>query len=612
MPALATLTALAVAGVAAAAPATAMPLDGAAEHPAHKRQTQNRDQQMNDWAHDKLRSMTLEQKVGQLFVTWVNGQSADEAHPKNKEDFGVDTPAQVVKKYNLGGVIYFNNTERSNIESPKQVAEFSNGLQKAAGQTPTKLPLIVSIDQEGGTIARITAPATELPSAMALGAARDTEQATESATIGGRELRAMGVNQNFAPDADVNSNPLNPVIGVRSFSSDPKLVGDMVSAQIKGYQESGEPTENTSAAAKHFPGHGDAAADSHTELPEIDRSAEEWRKIDAPPFKAAIDAGADVIMSAHIKVPSLDSSGEPATLSKPILTGLLRKELGFKGVVSTDSLSMEGVRQIHPDERIPVLALKAGVDQLVMPKNMDAAMNGVLKAVRDGELTEQRIDESVLRILKLKAKRGVIDKPMVDVGAVDELVGNKQNLADAQRIADSTTTALRNDAKLLPLKKKPGSVLVAGWESTARGVKVTENLAKRVSARVPDTQAITTGAEPSDDQINKAVEAAKGVDTVIAVAGQAAKDPAQQKLVERLIATGKPVITVLAEGPYDAGFLNSAKTMLSSYAYNGPALEAVTKVIFGESAPRGKLPVDVPDGKDPAKIAFPFGHGLSW
>ncbi|MQA09166.1 MAG: glycoside hydrolase family 3 protein [Pseudonocardiaceae bacterium] len=621
------LAALAVTGVAGAAPANAIPAEPSGSHPAtpvtvagkatqpasgERRMNTGAERRTNDWAEEKLRGMTLEQKVGQLFVTWVNGQRADEAHPKNKEDFGVDTPAQVVRKYHLGGVIYFNNESRDNIDSPKQIAELSNGLQKAATGAGARVPLTVATDQEGGTITRIEAPATELPGAMALGAGRGAAQANQSARISGHELRAMGINQNFAPDADVNSNPLNPIIGVRSFSSDPQLAGQMVDAQVRGYQDSAEPTETTSAAAKHFPGHGDADTDSHTGLPQIDRTAEQWRQLDKPPFQAAVDAGVENIMSAHIKFPKLDPSGEPATLSRPILTGLLREELGYNGVVSTDSLSMEGVREMHPDAEIPVLALKAGVDQLVMPVNLDVAKNSVLKAVRSGELTEQRIDKSVLRLLKLKAKRGVVAKPFADVDAVDEKVGNEQNLADAQRIADRTTTVLRNDENALPLEEKPGSVLVTGWEDTSRGVPVPENLAKHIGDRVPNTKALTTGAEPSDERINQAVSAAKGVDTVVAVVGQSADDPAQHKLIDRLQATGKRVITVVAEVPYDAGYLNSAKTMLASYGYNAPTLEAATKVIFGEASPQGKLPVEVPDGNNPDQVRFPFGHGLSW
>ena len=210
-----------------------------------------------------LRGMSLEEKVGQLFVTYVNGQAADVPHPKNNTDFGVGDATEMVRKYRPGGVIYFNNSSRDNIDTPKQIAQLSNGLQKAS-----PIPLLISTDQEMGLVTRIGPPATQLPGNMALGAGRSTADAEEAARITAQELRAMGINQNFAPDADVNSNPANPIIGVRSFSSDPTLAADMVSAQVPGYEGRRwfDPSSVTSTA-KHFPGHGDTSEDSHTSLP---------------------------------------------------------------------------------------------------------------------------------------------------------------------------------------------------------------------------------------------------------------------------------------------------------------------------------------------------------
>jgi beta-N-acetylhexosaminidase len=380
-----------------------------------------------------LRGLTLEQKVGQLFVTWVNGKTADEVNPKNQTDFGVDTPAQVIAKYHLGGVIYFNNATRDNFDDPVQVAKLSNGLQKAAVTSGAHIPLQIAADQEGGTVTRMGAPATEFPNAMAISAGRDTGRATQAATILGRELRAVGINQDFAPDADVNSNPVNPVIGVRSFSGQPGLASDFVTAEVKGFERS------VAATAKHFPGHGAAPTDSHTGLPRIDNTEAQWRATDVPPFKAAIAAGVDSIMSAHIQFPSLDPSLEPATLSKPIITDRLRNELGYNGVVITDSLEMEGVRKLHTDAEIPVLALKAGVDQLLMPVHLDLAINSVLSAVKSGDLPMRRIDQSVLRVLKLKFLRGILFSPFVDPGKVMKTVGTPSSLATAASRPSRTT-----------------------------------------------------------------------------------------------------------------------------------------------------------------------------
>ncbi|MEU9686931.1 glycoside hydrolase family 3 protein [Amycolatopsis japonica] len=582
---LAGLLALGVAGV----PATAQPVTADAE------------------AQRALRGLTLEQKVGQLFVTWVNGKSADEVNAKNKADFGVDTPAQVIEKYHLGGVIYFNNDSRDNFDDPVQVAKLSNGLQRAALRSGARIPLQIATDQEGGTVTRMGAPATELPNAMAISAGRDTKAAQDAARILGHELRAVGINQDFAPDADVNSNPANPVIGVRSFSGRPELASQFVEAQVRGFQNSGRRSETVSAAAKHFPGHGDAATDSHHELPRIDRSEASWRETDVPPFKAAIKAGIDSIMSAHIQFPSLDPSGEPATLSKPILTGKLREELGYRGVVVTDSLSMDAVREMHSDAEIPVLALKAGIDQLLMPVNLELAINSVLDAVRKGELTERRIDESVLRVLKLKLNRGILTSPFVDPAKVMSKVGVPANLATAQGIADRSVTAIRNDGGVLPLKQQPAKTLVTGW-----GATTTTSLAAKLTAHGTQATALQTGQTPTDAQIAQAAAAAENVDLVVVLTNNVGTYPLQGKLLQALADTGKPVVAVAAQIPYDAGYENPIKTWLATYGYITPSLEALAKVILGKVTPQGKLPVDVPAGKDVGTVKYPFGHGLTW
>ncbi|MFI5607115.1 glycoside hydrolase family 3 protein [Amycolatopsis sp. NPDC051903] len=558
-------------------------------------------------ARQALHGMTLEEKVGQLFVTWVNGKSADEVNPKNQADFGVDTAAQVIRKYHLGGVIYFNNDTRDNFDDPTQVAKLSNGLQQAAVTSGAHIPLQIGTDQEGGTVTRMGAPATEFPNSMAIAAGRSTDAAKQAATIIGHELRAVGINQDFAPDSDVNSNPANPVIGVRSFAGQPGLASQFVTAEVKGYQDSGRPSETVSSTAKHFPGHGDAATDSHTGLPRIDRSEADWRKIDVPPFKAAIAAGIDSIMSAHIQFPSLDPSGEPATLSKPIITGKLRDELGYNGVVITDSLEMEGVRELHSDAEIPVLALKAGVDQLLMPVHLDVAINSVITAVKSGDLPMQRIDQSVLRVLKLKLGRGILTSPFDNPALVAKKVGTPAHLATAQGIADKSITAIANDAGVLPLKQKPATALVTGW-----GVASTQTLADRLTAHGTKATALQTGQTPSDEAIAQAAAAAANTDLVVVLTNNIGGFPLQTKLLQALMATGKPVVAVAAQIPYDAGYANPVPTWLATYGYITPSLEALAKVVLGETAPSGKLPVDVPAGADVNTVKYPFGHGLSW
>ncbi|MEU0510329.1 MULTISPECIES: glycoside hydrolase family 3 protein [Amycolatopsis] len=560
------------------------------------------------WAEQTLRKMSLEEKVGQLFVADVWGKSADQADEGNRKKYGVDTAAEVVQRYHPGGVIYFNNSGTDNVDDPAQVARFSNGLQQAALSSGAKVPLIVSTDQEGGRVTRIAAPATEFPSSMAIGAGRSAADARTLATVNGHELRAMGINQDFAPDADVNSNPLNPVIGSRSFSADPALAGELVAAEVDGYQNSGPATETVSAAAKHFPGHGDAATDSHTGLPVINRTEEQWRQIDLPPFRAAIDAGADVIMSAHITVPSLDPSGEPATLSKPIMTGILRDELRYDGVVATDSLQMAGVRELHTDAEIPVLALEAGVDQMLMPPDLGLAINSVLDAVKSGRLTEERIDQSVLRILKLKDKRGIVASPLVNPRAVKQVVGSPANREKIQAITDRTTTVLRNDAGLLP-RREPGKVLVTGWNNPNYPGYPAEPV-RALAERLGGT-AVSTGAKPTAAKIAEAVAAAGEADTVVVLTNGLRTDTAQGDLVRELLATGKPVVAVSVQEPYDPGYAD-VPTWVATYDWRDVTMASLAKVLTGEISPQGKLPVDIPAGDDAGQIRYPFGTGLTW
>ena len=380
-----------------------------------------------------LRHMTVEEKVGQLFVVEVFGQDANNvtaaqaASNEAKYGAGVRTPADVVNKYKPGGIIYFDSRRGGgvggigpdNVRNPRQIATLSNGLQAAATSQRMGIPLLISTDQEGGAVVyRLVAPATAMPGNMALGAGRSADDARRSAEVIGTELAAVGINQNFGPVADVNINPANPVIGVRSVGEDADLVAELVAAQVDGYQAAG-----IAATAKHFPGHGDTAEDSHFGLPEITHSRAELEAIDLPPFKAAIEHGIESIMTAHIVVPSVDPSGAPATMSKPIITGLLRKELGFDGLIITDALGMGGATSTYPPDVAPVQALKAGVDQLLLPPAMDVAYNAVLNAVRSGDISRSRLDESVYRILRHKFRHGLFDNPFVDVDNADSVVG---------------------------------------------------------------------------------------------------------------------------------------------------------------------------------------------
>jgi len=554
-----------------------------------------------------LRSMSLQEKVGQLFFQNVYGSDATTPDARNIPLYGVASPAEVVQKYHLGGVIYFAWTD--SVKNPPQITGLSNGLQKAAIGSGAHVPLMIATDQEQGVVTRIGPPATQFPGSMALGAGRSTSDARTAAAITGQELKAMGINTDFAPDADVNVNALNPVIGTRSFSSDPALVSSMVAAQVHGYQKDA----GILSSPKHFPGHGDTATDSHTGIPNITHSRAQWEQIDAPPFKAAIRAGADMIMSGHLVVPALDPSGDPATLSQPILTGILRGELGYKGVIITDSLAMQGVRDRYGDAEVAVRAVLAGVDNLLMTPAMDASYNAVLAAVHSGRISEQRLNESVARILILKLRKGILFHPYTDASRLDSVVGTTAHLDSATAITDRTTTVLKNDGAVLPMAVQGKKILVTGY-----GVATTATLASALTGRSATVTTTVTGSAPTDAVIAAAVASTAGQDAVVVTTMKAwdtsvtDKLGGQQKLVAALLATGKPVVVVAVRDPYDIAYLPGVSTYLATYSYSPVAIESAVRIIAGVVKPTGKLPVDIPAAGDPNTVLVPFGFGLTW
>ncbi|MFE0100256.1 glycoside hydrolase family 3 protein [Streptomyces sp. NPDC059009] len=560
--------------------------------------------------------MTLEEKVGQLFVLHVYGHSADAPDAAdadaNLKELGVRNAVELVAKYRPGGIIYFGWAH--NTRTPHQIAALSNGIQAAALAHDPRIPLLLSVDQEHGAVARIGAPATLLPGAMALGASGSRSDAREAARIAGTELRALGVRQNYAPLADVNVNPANPVIGVRSFGAAPDAVAALLTAQVKGYERDAE----VAATAKHFPGHGDTRTDSHTALPYIHHTREQWQELDAPPFRAAVAAGIDSVMTAHIVVPALDPAEDPATLSRPIVTGILREELGYDGVVVTDSLGMQGVRTKYGDDRVPVLALKAGVDQLLNPPKPEIAWTGVLRAVQDGELTEERLDASLLRILRLKRKRGLFDDPYAyGQRRVDRVVGTRAHLAAADRIAERTTTLLRNEGPLLPLSPTThGDVLVVGADPSSPSGTTgppTAVLGAELTRLGFTATVLSTGTAPKEAKVTEAVAAARGRNVVVVTTYNLAGGDAQGALVSALVATGVPVVTLAVRNPYDVAFLpEGVAASLASYGWTDVEVRAAARVLAGRAGPRGRLPVAVPRADDPERVLYPVGYGLSY
>lgn len=546
----------------------------------------------SDRIAELLAGMSLEQKIGQLFVAVGYGSRADAPHPSNTSTTGVDTIAEIVRTHHVGGLIYFVWSD--NLQDIEQIATLSNDAQDAALDSGG-IPLVISADEERGVVYRLPAPATPLPGQMALGATGSRAHARKAGDIVGAEMRAAGLHQAFSPVVDVNIEAQNPVIGVRSLGADPSAVALLGAAQIKGIQGA-----NCSAAAKHFPGHGDTATDSHLGLPVIDHTREELETLDLPPFVAAIDEGIDTIMTAHIVVPALDDSGVPATLSRPILTDLLRGELGFEGVIVTDSLAMEGVRTMFGDDRVPVEAILAGADQMLMPPDLVVAIGGVRDAVASGEITEERLDESVRRILAQKLRRGLFDQVHVDPATAADAIGTRRSLRSAQKIADDAITLITDDAGAIPLAGGT-SVLVTGAGTAAKIEVATQALVTR------GLQATAlAGATPE-----QAAAAAADVDAVLVFTSASGfTTPASQvAMVKALVATGTPILHASLRNPYDVVHVGEVAASLAAYGNSDCNLEAVAGVLAGDVSLRGTLPVAIPTA-DGSGEAFPIGHGL--
>ncbi|MFB4313286.1 glycoside hydrolase family 3 protein [Actinomadura sp. 21ATH] len=496
------------------------------------------------WIPGYVADMSLEEKVGQLFVPTFSG-AAD--------------ARSMIRKYHVGGFIYFPNNMAG---GPAGTARLSNSLQKAS-----KLPLLMGVDEEQGLVTR-TPFLTRFPGNMALGATRRPADAQAAARATGAELRAVGINQNYAPVADVNVNPANPVIGLRSFGSDPALVSRMLTGAIGGYQSAG-----VAATAKHFPGHGDTDTDSHTGLPVITHTRAEWERLDAPPFKAAVAAGVDAIMSAHIVVPGLDRSGDPSTLSKTVLTGLLRERLGYRGVIVTDSLRMEGARRKYGDAKTPVRALNAGADQLLMPPSLPTAHRAVLRAVKDGTVSRKRLDEAVGRILRLKELRGLFAGTTADPARADAVAGAAAHRATARQVAEHAVTLVRNDGRALPLKGKTVHVTGPKSDTLIRALR---------------REGVTVAGSPAAADVTVLTTQNAGPATA-----------------SRIRALGsKPVVVAALGRPYDLDDAGGAEAALATYSSGSAAVGALARVLAGSVNPTGRLPVRAA-GK-------PAGHGLSY
>lgn len=509
-----------------------------------------------------LAQMTLEEKIGQLFIVGLKGSELDRQ------------TQELLEKYHVGGIILFAR----NLESPQQIAELTNALQAMAHNSGHP-GLFMSIDQEGGRVARLTEAIgfTEFPSPMAIAATGNVDNARQIAQAMAAEMKAVGFNVNFAPVLDVNNNPANPVIGTRSFGSDPQRVAEFGVAYLEGLQSAG-----MLAFGKHFPGHGDTGVDSHVSLPVVPHDRERLESVEFVPFQAAMAQGIAGIMSAHVTFPAIDPTpGLPATLSAPVLTGLLRQEMGYEGLVITDALEMGALGASgYPEPLAAAMALQAGADLLLFGRGdaqPKAAQAMILDWVQSGKIPESRLDEAVRRVLHAKQQFGLLLPTPVSVAAVAAAVYTEAHRSLSRTVAAQAITLVRDEAHLLPV--------AAGTE-----LLVVETAPGRGLGRALQTTFIEVGANPSNAEIRATLAMANGRTTIMTIA-DVAQNPQQLALVAALQEAGYPVIVVAVRSPYDLLALPPEVSCLTSYGFNPPMVAALTAVFTTQLQPQGQLPI---------------------
>ena len=573
------------------------------------------DHEGEKWAQKTLRKLSVEEKVGQLFMVWVRAEFLNLESPDYLE------LQENLKKYHLGGFVMTVRWDPPFLyrNQPFEAADLLNRLQQ-----DSKLPLLVAADFERGVSMRLHG-ATVFPHAMAFGAAGKPEYAEAFGRITAQEARAIGVHWNFFPDADVNSNPANPIINTRSFGEDPNQVGNMVAAYIRGARANGMMT-----TLKHFPGHGDTATDSHLSLAAVTGNKVRLQSVELVPFRRGIEAGVDSVMVAHVTVPALEPDpNRVATTSTSIVTNLLKDQLGFRGIVVTDAMDMAGLTRLysHNIGQAAVDAFKAGNDLIVIPPDLDAAYDAILKAVRSGAIQRARLDESVLKLLRAKAALGLHHSRVVNLEALTSLVGKPENLALGQQIADEAVTLVRDNGQLLPLKQsgtaKPSLpyqgvdevhnklvVIVLSDDVRTEAGRVLE---WQVKSRVPDANVLYVDSRIAAAVTNEVLNDVSEADAVIAAvyaiptAGktvQGANGPvnsvaladATGTLLQKVLDAAAQKTVVLAMGnPYLAQDFPAIQNYICAFSNVSVSEISAVKALFGEIAFRGHLPVSIPN-----------------
>jgi beta-glucosidase-like glycosyl hydrolase len=558
--------------------------------------------QSADWVEATLRSMTLEEKVGQIFIADLVAVYAHKQSPVYKlaEDF--------VRQYHVGGFILAGGTVTD-------IALTTNRLQRES-----KLPLIMNADLEGGLwfnhpyrwmqgrgpeLPRfVGGGGTSLPSLMAIGATGNPHFAYEFGRITAREGRAAGIHWTNSPVADVNNNPKNPIVNTRSFGEDPVRVAAMVEAYVRGLQ-----SEKMIATPKHFPGHGDTEEDSHMKLPVLPFDRFRLDSVEFVPFKAGIDAGAGAVMTAHIAMPKVDPVERPATLSPVMITDMLRRHLGFKGIVITDGMTMQGVTDHYSAAEAAVKSLEAGADAILVPADLAAAYNGVLRGVRSGRLPEKRLDESVRRILAAKQWAGLDRNRFVEIDKIADVVGSPPSELSADSMFSAAVTLVRNDPNVVPLSPRAriGVITLTDDADPYAGGALADIL-RPGAASVGLSRIWNESGERALDQALANVEQSDvlviGVYLSIgAWKGGLGLSPGVQKFLAKIQSTGKPAVTIAFGDPYVLGKVPTTAGMMAVYNGLRKAEEAAGRALRGMTATQGRLPVTIPG-------VYPRGAGI--
>jgi len=535
-----------------------------------------------------MRSLTLHEKAAQLVFVAFYGDAPNSRSPEYQRTL------KWVRNLRVGGLILINRTRNGAIEraEPIATATFLNRMQRAA-----KIPLLVAGDFERGDSMRFVSE-TKFPHTMAFAATRDPALSRYEGEVTARQARAVGIPWILAPVADVNVNPDNPIVNIRAYGENPGDVAAHVRAFIEGAHAG--PGAPVLVTAKHFPGHGDVSMDTHLAMAVLNADAARLEAVELAPFRAAIEAGVDAVMTAHIAVPALDDAATPATLSHAILTGLLREKLKFEGLISTDAMDMHAISKQWNPAQAAVKAVQAGVDVILMPANPEQAVDGLVRAVQRGEISRQRLEESVSRVLAAKVRVGLNRKRLVDPDAAIDELDTPEDVEKVQQIAEKAVTLVKNEGPLVPLKSGgPAAFLLL---PEARCDDQGKAFAAEVKRRSPGAPIVTLDPAASDADFAGALETAKQADVVVVAAfvsvsayrGSVALAGGYPKLLDALIGSAKPVILIALGNPYLVRTFPGVRAYLTTYSTAPPSEIAAVKALYGEIPITGRLPVSIP------------------